>query len=87
MRRQVDGDLLPLHRHLGPEGEQDLALRSMALLVPATRQLPCGLQNPSLLRRLRRQQPDCSNHAQQFRPIGQEAGDAASDDPLQRRRR
>ncbi|MBR0648030.1 hypothetical protein GXW78_00005, partial [Roseomonas terrae] len=69
MRREIDGNLLPLHHHFGMDGEQDLALRSVALLMPTPRQLPCGLEHPSLLRSLRRQHPGRSHRAQQFRPI------------------
>ena len=53
MRREMDGDLTPLHRHLGMKGKQDLSLRSMTLLVPATRHLLRCLEHPPLLRSLR----------------------------------
>ena len=60
LRREMDDDLLPLHRHLSAEGQQDLAPCGVALLVPTTRQLPCGLEHPLLPRCLRRQRPNGS---------------------------
>jgi len=82
MRREMNGDLLSLHRHLGMEGERDLALRGVALPMPATRQLLCSLEHLPLLRGVCRQRPSRSRRPQQFRPIGEEAGCAPNNDPL-----
>jgi hypothetical protein len=82
----MDRDLMPLHRNLDPKGEQGLALRAVALLVPAAGQALCCREDPALIRTLRRKHRCGPQRIEQLRPIGEEAGDPRDDDLLQRGR-